>query len=60
MYTRVAMQWNINMQCGRHISSGTCANNVKCMYNNAHQFVNLRKFVWGIYIDIVVSYLHMK
>ena len=32
MVTAVVVQWDKYVQCGRHICSGTFANNVKCMY----------------------------
>ena len=35
MKTTLLVQWDIYMQCGRHICSGAYANNVKCMHTSA-------------------------
>ena len=29
------VQWDMYVQCGKHICSGVYANNVKCMYTSA-------------------------
>ena len=35
MEATVEMQWDIYVQCGRHISSGAYAYNMDCMYTSA-------------------------
>ena len=35
METTVEVQWDIYLQCGRHICSGAYASSVECMYISA-------------------------
>ena len=35
MWAAVEVQWDIYVQCGRHISSGAYASNVECLYSSA-------------------------
>ena len=35
MYTTLLVEWDIQLQFGRNISSGAYASNVKCKYTNA-------------------------
>ena len=45
------MQWDICMQYGRHIWSGSYVINVKCMYNHASgHIIDDIEFIWGIYV----------
>ena len=63
MYTRVLVQWDIYVWCGRHICSGAYANKVKYMYSSAPGCtVDYSKFIWSIYIyiDKVASYQCMN
>ena len=40
------MQWDIHMQCGRHICSGAYVINVKCMYTSAcGDFIDYIEFI---------------
>ena len=59
MKTTVVVQWDIHMQCGRHICSEAYVNNVKCMYTSAcADIVDCTEFIWGICTDMVVSYAY--
>ena len=40
MYSTVAVQWNMYVQCGSHIYSRHYANNVKCMYTHASDHIS--------------------
>ena len=58
-YNRCAV--NIYVQCGRHIHCEAYVINVKCMYTSAYDnIIDCIEFIWGIYADVVVSYMHMK
>ena len=47
------------MQCGKHICLWAYVSNVKCMYTSASgHIVDCIEFIWGIYTDIVVSFVH--
>ena len=55
------------MKHGRHICSRAYANNVKCTYSSVPgswfltgHTVDCNRFIWGIYIDILVLYLTMN
>ena len=55
-----AVQFNIYEECGRVICSQAYANSVKRMYTSASgHTVDCSEFICSIYIDIVVSHLHM-
>ena len=59
--TRVEVQWNIFMQLDRYISSGAHGSNVKWMHANAPgPIIDCIVFIWGIQIDMVITYLHKK
>ena len=61
MCTTVAVQWNICGQCGRHIHLGAYANNVKYIYSSvAGHIIVSSVLIWGIYFDLLVSYLYMN
>ena len=48
------------MWCSRHICSGAYANNMKCTYTTTcGHIVDCKEFIWGIYIDTVVSCGHV-
>ena len=55
MYTTEAVQWNIHVQCSRHIYSWVYANNVRCMYTSA----NLQMYHMWHFRDIFVAGKHM-
>ena len=45
----------------KHICSGAYANNVECMHTSVSgHIVDCSEFKWGIYSNIVDSYLHMN
>ena len=49
------------MQCDRNRYSGAYVNNVKCMYISVPgHIVNCIEFIFIIYTNIVVSYVHMN
>ena len=61
MYTVVEVYLDIYMQSGRYISSGAFASNVKCVYASAPgHIIDCIKLTWGIYTDIVISYVHIQ
>ena len=57
----VEVQWDIHVQCGRHIYSEAFANNVECMYTGVSgHIVDNIEFIGGIHTDTAVLYQHMK
>ena len=62
MQIGVEVQWNICVQCGRHISSGTYFSNVKCICTSAHgHIICCIELIYKVFnTDIVVTYVHMK
>ena len=49
------------MQFGRHIFSKAYTNNVKSLYTRASGHINdCIEFLWGLYIGIIVPYVHMN
>ena len=61
MYTTVVVQLDIYVQCYRYICSGAYASNVKCMHVcvSSH-IISCTRFIWDIYTDMVVSYVHLN
>ena len=57
--TTVWVEWDIYVQCGRHISSAAYANNVKFMYTNASgHIIDCIEIYLSIYLSIHPSMLH--
>ena len=47
--------------CGKYICSGGYTNDVKCLYTSVPgHIVDCSGFVWDIYTNIVVSYVHLN
>ena len=56
-----SVQWDMNVECGRHTCSVPYASIVEYMYTSVYgPIVDCIEFIWGIYTYIIVSYLHIK
>ena len=55
----VVVQWDVYVECHRHICLGACVNDEKHMYIcvSGH-IIDCIGFIWSIYFDIVASYVH--
>ena len=61
MSTTGVVQYDIHIQYGRHVCLGAYVNNVRCMFTSAGgDIVDCIEVIWGMYTDIVLSYVHMK
>ena len=58
MWTRVVVQWNIYVQCGRYICVGAYVSNVKCIPVLLIILLIALSSYKELYTDIVASYLH--
>ena len=46
MYTAVELQWDMNLQCGKHICLGAYVINMECMYTNTSgHIINCIEFI---------------
>ena len=59
LYLDVSSSTVGHVWCGRHICSEANSNNVKYASALGH-IVNCSTFIWGIYADIIISYLYMN